>query len=33
MYPGGRDSLLYRLEETRIKIEELLPNIDPEKEV
>jgi hypothetical protein len=33
MYPGGRDSLLHRLEETRIKMEELLPNINPEKEV
>jgi DinB superfamily len=28
-----RNSLLHRLEEARVKIEELLPKIDPEKEV
>jgi hypothetical protein len=33
MDPVDRDSLLHRLEEARMKIEELLPKIDPEKEV
>jgi hypothetical protein len=33
MYPIKRDSLLHRLEKARIKIEELLPKIDSEKEV
>ena len=33
MDPVNRVSLLHRLEEARIKIEELLPEIDPENEV
>jgi len=33
MTAGDRDFLLNRLDETRLKIEELLPKIDPEKDI